>query len=74
MEASFYPPRHIFNNNTYDDNLKIQHEALKRVVNIYDNEPIQSTNEPEETPIIEKMPPPVKLKRRTKKDIKELMA
>ena len=74
MEASFYPPRHIFNNNTYDDNLKIQHEALKRVVNIYDNMPIHRTNEPEETPIIEKMPPPIKPKRRTKKDIKELMA
>jgi hypothetical protein len=74
MEASFYPPRHIFNNNTYDDNLKIQHEALKRVVNIYDNEPIHRTNEPEETPIIEKMPAPIKIKRRTKKDIKELMA
>ena len=74
MEASFYPPRHIFNNNTYDDNLKIQHEALKRVVNIYDNMPIHRTNEPEETPIIEKMPAPIKPKRRTKKDIKELMA
>ena len=74
MEASFYPPRHIFNNNTYDDNLKIQHEALKRVVNIYDNLPIHRTNEPEETPIIEKMPSPIKPKRRTKKDIKELMA
>ena len=74
MEASFYPPRHIFNNNTYDDNLKIQHEALKRVVNIYDNMPIHRTNEPEETSIIEKMPAPIKPKRRTKKDIKELMA
>ncbi len=51
MEASFYPPRHIFNNNTYDDNLKIQHEALKRIVDIYDNVPIHRTNEPEETPI-----------------------
>ena len=74
MEASFYPPRHLFNNISYDDNLQIQHEALKRTVNIYDNVPIHRTNEPEETPIIEKMPAPAKLKRRTKKDIKDLMA
>ena len=74
MEASFYPPRHIFNNNSYDNNLEIQHEALKRIVNIYDNEPIHRTNEPEETPTIEKTPAPIKLKRRTKKDIKDLMA
>ena len=74
MEASFYPPRHQFNNNSYEDNLKMQHEELKRLVNIYDNVPIHRTNEPEETPIIEKMPAPAKLKRRTKKDIKDLMA
>ena len=74
MEASFYPPRHQFNNNSYEDNLKMQHEELKRLVNIYDNVPIHRTNEPEETPIIEKMPAPSKLKRRTKKDIKDLMA
>jgi hypothetical protein len=43
-------------------------------VNIYDNEPIHRTNEPEETPTIEKIPAPIKLKRRTKKDIKDLMA
>jgi hypothetical protein len=29
METSFHPPRHTFNNNTYDDNLNIQHEELK---------------------------------------------
>jgi hypothetical protein len=37
MEASFYPPRHQFNNNTYDDNLKLQHEALKRIMNSNEN-------------------------------------
>ncbi len=56
------------------DKLKIQHEALKRVLNIYDNVPIHCTNESEETPIIEKIQAPIKPKRRTKKDIKELMA
>ena len=74
MEASFYPPRHQFNNNTFDDNLKLQHEALKRVVNVYDNMSIHRINEEEQTPIIENKPAPVKLKRRTKKDIKDLMA
>ena len=67
MEASFYPPRNTFNYNTYDDNLNIQHEALKRLSNHY-------TDVAEDTPIIEKMPPPLKIKRRTKKDIKDLMA
>ena len=32
MDASFYPPRHQFNNNNYDDNLNQQHEALKRMM------------------------------------------
>lgn len=67
MEASFYPPRHLFNINNYDDNLNIQHEALKRLSNHH-------IDEVEQTPIIEKMPAPVKPKRRTKKDIKDLMA
>ncbi len=74
MEASFYPPRHIFDNNSYDENLKIQHEALKGIVNIYVTGPIHRTNEPGETPIIEIIPAPIKLKRRTKKDIKDFMA
>ncbi len=33
MEALFYPPQHPFNINNYDDNLNIQHEALKRLSN-----------------------------------------
>ena len=37
MEASFYPPRHLFNGNNYDDNLIKQHEALKRIMNIHEN-------------------------------------
>ena len=74
METSFYPPRHIFNNNNYDDNLNIQHEALKRIMNIYENISNHCTDEEEEKPITEKMPAPIKLKRRTKKDIKDLMA
>ena len=67
MEASFYPPRHLFNINNYDDNLNIQHEALKRLSSHH-------IDEVEQTPIFEKMPAPVKPKRRTKKDIKDLMA
>ena len=31
MDASFYPPRDLFNNNSYDDNLKLQHEELKEL-------------------------------------------
>ena len=42
MDASFYPLRDHFNNNSYDDNLKLQHEELKRIMNKYD---ICSTNE-----------------------------
>jgi hypothetical protein len=67
METLFNPPRHLFNINNYDDNLNIQHEALKRLSNHH-------IDEVEQTPIFEKMPAPVKLKRRTKKDIKDLMA
>jgi hypothetical protein len=74
MEASFYPPRHQFNYNTYDDNLNLQHEALKRMMNSYENSSNHHTSEAEEKTIIEKMPAPIKIKRRTKKDIKDLMA
>ena len=74
MEASFYPPRHQFNYNTYDDNLNLQHEALKRMMNCYENSSNHHTSEAEEKTIIEKMPVPTKIKRRTKKDIKDLMA
>lgn len=59
MEASFYPPRDIFNNNTFDDNLLKQHEALKRTMNIHEN-----------TYHIGETPPPIKFKRKTKKDTK----
>ena len=51
MDASFYPPRDHFNNNSYDDNLKLQHEALKRIMNKYD---ICSTNEELSTTMIDK--------------------
>ena len=74
METSFYPPRHTFNNNTYDDNLNIQHEALKRIMNSYENVSNHYTDGAEEETIIEMMPAPIKIKRRTKKDIKDLMA
>ena len=74
MDASFYPPRDHFNNNSYDDNLKLQHEALKRMMNCYENSSNHHTSEAEEKTIIEKMPAPTKIKRRTKKDIKDLMA
>jgi hypothetical protein len=67
METLFNPPRDLFNINNYDDNLNIQHEALKRLSNHH-------IDEVEQTPIFEKMPAPVKPKRRTKKDIKDLMA
>jgi hypothetical protein len=63
MEASFYPPRHTFNVNNYDDNLKQQHEGLKRIMNIYEN--IYDIQE--EITEIEKAP--IKQKRRSKKDI-----
>ena len=52
MDASFYPPRDHFNNNSYDDNLKLQHEALKRIMNKYD---ICSTNEELSTTMIDKI-------------------
>ena len=67
MEASFYPPRHLFNIDNYDDNLNIQHEALKRLSNHH-------IDEVEQTPIIENLPPPKQIKRRTKKDIKDLIS
>ena len=74
MEASFYPPRHQFNNNTYYDNLKLQHEALKRIMNSNENLSNHHTSEAEEKTTIEKMPAPIKIKRRTKKDIKDLIS
>ena len=38
MEASFYPPRHQFNNHEiFDNRLELQHETLKRIVTISDN-------------------------------------
>jgi hypothetical protein len=52
MDASFYPPRDHFNNNSYDDNLKLQHEALKRIMNKYD---FCSTNEELSTTMIDKI-------------------
>ncbi len=69
METLFNPPRDLFNINNYDDNLNIQHEALKRLSNHH-------IDEVEQTPIIENLPPPkqIKLKRRTKKDIKDLIS
>jgi hypothetical protein len=75
MEASFYPPQHQFNDNTYDDNLKLQHEALKRIMNKYD---ICSTNEELSTTMIDKIqdaliaeyaPKPKKFQRKTKKEL-----
>ena len=74
MEALFNPPRYIFNNNSYDNNLNIQHETLKRIMNSFENLPNLHTDEAEEKTIIEKMPPPIKIKRRTKKDIKDLIS
>ena len=75
MEALFYPPRHIFNNDrSFDNNLDLQHEALKRTVNNYENLSNHYKDGEGEEPIIEKMPAPTKIKRRTKKDIKDLMA
>jgi hypothetical protein len=68
MEASFYPPRHLFNCNNYDDNLLTQHEGLKRIMNIYEN--MYDTQED----IIEIEKPSVKRKRRSKKDITEQKA
>ena len=65
MEASFYPPRHTFNDNNYDDNLKNQHEGLKRIMNIYEN--IYDTQEE----IKENEKTPIKRKRKSKKDITE---
>ena len=72
MEASFYPPRHIFNNNSYDDNLNLQHEALKRTVNIYENISNFSTQQQEDIAIVEKIL--IKRKRRTKKDLNDTKA
>ena len=38
MEASFYPPRHLFkNHDNFDDKLENQHESLKRIATICDN-------------------------------------
>ncbi len=76
MEASFYPSRHPCSNNTFEHNLNLQHEALKRIVNVYYNMSIHRINEEEQIPIIEKMPPPkqIKPRRRTKKDIKDLIS
>ena len=67
MEASFYPPRHTFNDNNYDDNLIKQHEALKRIMNIHEN----MYDIQEDLPEIEKTP--IKRKRRSKKDITFLL-
>jgi hypothetical protein len=72
MEASFYPPRHIFNNNSYDDNLNLQHEALKRIVNIYENMSNFSIDQQEDITTIEKIL--IKRKRRTKKDLNDKKA
>jgi len=73
MEASFYPPRHLFNGNNYDDNLVKQHEALKRIMNIHENMyDIQGEILPPEITEIEKTT--TKRKRRSKKDITELKA
>lgn len=72
MEASFYPPRHIFNNNTYDDNLNLQHEALKRIMNIHENISNFSIDQQEDIATIEKI---LKTrKRRTKKDLNDKKA
>ncbi len=68
MEASFYPPRHTFNDNNYDDNLKKQHEGLKRVMTIYEN--IYDTQQ--EIKEIEKTP--IKQQRKGKKNITETKA
>ena len=38
MEASFYPPRHLFkNHDNFDDKLENQHESLKRIATICEN-------------------------------------
>ena len=72
MEASFYPPRHIFNNNSYYDNLNLQHEALKRTMNIFENISNFSIDQQEDIATIEKI---LKTrKRRTKKDLNETKA
>ena len=72
MDASFYPPRHQFNNNNYDDNLNQQHEALKRMMNSYENLTNHHTDIEEEIIRIlinKDAPKPIKLKRRTKKEL-----
>ena len=72
MEASFYPPRHQFNNNNYDDNLNQQHEALKRMMNSYENLTNHHIDIEEEIIRIlinKDEPKPIKLKRRIKKEL-----
>ena len=72
MDASFYPPRHQFNNNNYDDNLNQQHEALKRMMNSYENLTNHHTDIEEEIIRIlinKDEPKPIKLKRRIKKEL-----
>ena len=72
MDASFYPPRHQFNNNNYDDNLSQQHEALKRMMNSYENLTNHHIDIEEEIIRIlinKDAPKPIKLKRRTKKEL-----
>ena len=63
MEASFYPPRHQFNNHEiFDNRLELQHETLKRIVTISDNLAQLSTNE-----VNDDAPIQIKLKKKTKK-------
>jgi hypothetical protein len=63
MEASFYPPRHQFNNHeNFDNRLELQHETLKRIVTISDNLAQLSTNE-----VNDDAPIQIKLKKKTKK-------
>ena len=72
MDASFYPPRHQFNNNNYDDNLNQQHEALKRMMNSYENLTNHHIDIEEEIIRIlmnKDAPKPIKLKRRIKKEL-----
>ena len=72
MEASFYPPRHQFNNNNYEDNLNQQHEALKRMMNSYENLTNHHIDIEEEIIRIltnKDAPKPIKLKRRIKKEL-----
>ena len=65
MEASFYPPRHQFNNHEiFDNRLELQHETLKRIVTISDNLAQLSTNE-----VNDDAPIQIKLKNKTKKAV-----